>query len=248
MSYTYKRYGKTRFPKKKIKPYKFSTKTRFRPKKQYYSYKPPKIKRFTEEDYNKFEKQMLEYVNKYNSLYTFKEQNDASIQTTKWCSLENIQISGRPDGIAIENKKIQAILEIKTLPSGKCKSGNKPHLSHILQLATYLYLFQIDLGYICTCDIGKIDSQPFLPPPTKHDNQIRKIEYVLRSRCKGINNSVLRFSILESWSNDDSKNSVYLWKIKCEDIEQFKLVLENIDEWWKGKSYTSPDMHESFIN
>ncbi|WP_216083095.1 hypothetical protein [Candidatus Mycoplasma haematohominis] len=188
-------------------------------------------------------KKLIEYINKFNKEYEFKETNNKSYRTV---DLDNVQIYAQPDGIALKKGIIKAILMITIFTNCKCEKDEKPHLSQILQLATYLYIFIIDTGFICSSNLPASKSLSLGSPLNLKTEESKKISK-LEPRFSEIKPSTIDYTIIETWKKNSKLNPIYLWKIKINNLNNLENILQEISEWWKGKKYTSPPIDSGFI-
>ncbi len=191
------------------------------------------------------EEQLIEYVNKYLTEYKFEQQYELSSHNTKYKSYENIRIFGKPKAISFSNSKPDALLDIQLNEfAGQKNQSLSPHLSHILQLATYLYLFQINTGFICWWDVSYIN-EIISENPLQLISSTPKITYYdLKPKCKGFKSREIKVTILKEWKSKG--NPITIWKIQINDMSNLENIFQEISNWWKDKLRISPKKREEF--
>ncbi|OAL10750.1 hypothetical protein A6V39_01665 [Candidatus Mycoplasma haematobovis] len=157
---------------------------------------------------------------------------------------------GVPDGEEFDaNGKVTSILEIKT-PHWK-KPNTVDIYEFLLQLGLYLYLRNLDEGYLCVAFLGMGEVWKrkdehldlFLTDFTELEPffKVGRWDTLLPSQWKEFNNSPFGFDILESKKYTNSKYEIHLMKVKI-DMEKYGAIMKKFENWYWKHKHESPDL------
>lgn len=165
---------------------------------------------------------------------------------------------GVPDGEHFDiNRKITSILEIKTPHWKKSDLMKDKDLYHyLLQLGLYLYLRNLDEGYLCVAFLGmgevwkrkderldlfltnfsELEPLPFFG--------VGRRDTLLPSQLAEFNNSPFGFDILESKRYSNKKYELHLMKVKI-DMQKYGEIMKKFRAWYWKHKHESPNLDPS---
>ncbi|OAL09741.1 hypothetical protein A6V39_05460 [Candidatus Mycoplasma haematobovis] len=165
---------------------------------------------------------------------------------------------GVPDGESFNEKgRVDSILEIKTPNSEKFEViKEKTFNAYLLQLGLYLYLRNLDTGYLCIIGLGKKwkirgERLASFLENNKEDAPIDVFcegprRTFLFSKFEELNNSPFDFDILESRRYVSYGHELHLLKVKI-DMSKYSKIIEKCSKWYQKYQYVSPKV-DPFID
>ncbi|AEG73725.1 hypothetical protein MHF_1491 [Mycoplasma haemofelis Ohio2] len=211
-----------------------------------------------EESYHDIESKIRKYLE--------KELNTTFISYTprKYDVFDNLDSShlqllgGVPDGEEIsESGEILSVLEIKTITNIKGK-GNEESLSEIplsylLQISLYMYLRNVEEGYICITHLGaenwsNIDTlllnSSLVSIPHKED----PVSGILESPISDIGDCEFEYRVTKVYTNNDGRdNRLTLFKIQV-NLEKYDILIRKLCDWYSEHQYVSPEMTDKELS
>lgn len=192
------------------------------------------------------DKNFISYVTKKYDVFDASEEGYLSY------------LGGVPDGeeISFQGNTL-SILEIKTMTDANSKKTEARFydipLSYLLQIALYLYLRQVDIGWVCITYLhhdnwNSIESLLLNTKITLFGGEQEKKKGIIESLIKEVGDCEFEYQILESYVNNFVEdNELILFKVRI-DLEKYDILIRKLCSWYDKHKYESPDMTDEELS
>ncbi|OAL10767.1 hypothetical protein A6V39_01750 [Candidatus Mycoplasma haematobovis] len=211
-----------------------------------------------EEKYEGIERKIRDYIS------TQLNKNFISYVTKKYDVFDASEegylayLGGVPDGEEISPAgNTLSILEIKTMTDAGSKKMDSRFsdipLSYLLQIALYLYLRKVDIGWICITYLhhdnwSSLESLLLNTKISLYSGEQETKSGIIESLIEEIGECEFEYQILEAYVNNFLEdNELILFKVRI-NLEKYDVLIRKLCSWYDKHKYESPDMTDEELN